>query len=174
MDVYAKHRADKAAQMASCFSNVDEIRKGEISDRLANGYGSGSEPIKFKKTGKEIIEKLPSIESTLTNAKAVINAELAALKIKIGSDPTESYSSKKFNLLRYPYKMTETAYDPLNRCYLDPTESQTCCAKYNDLCWQLLDIEQDLEAIKVIGSNLESERSYDLSVGQLVALQFNS
>lgn len=173
-DLLSKHRAEKASQLAGCYSNVEEIRKGEISDRLANGYGAGSEPIKFTKTGSEIKEKLPTIVSVLTNEKIVLLSSMAQLKTQIGCEPSDSYSSKKFNLLRYPYKMSEAPYDPMNHCYLDATDQNKWCAAYNEACWKLLDIEQDLEAITVMSANLEDAKKYDLSVGQLVALQFNS
>lgn len=174
MTNHAQHRADKAKQLADCFGNADQIRKGEISDRLANGWGSGSEPIKFTKTGAEIKEKLPTIVSTLTSEKAVILASMAQLKTQIGCEPTDSYSSKKFNLMRYTYKMCDAPYDPLNRCYLDATDENKWCSAYNEACWKLLDIEQDLESISVITANIEDTKKYTLSVGQLVALQFNS
>lgn len=166
------HRAGKAKQLAGCYSNTEDLRKGEISDRLANGWGSG-EALKFRKTGKEIKEKLPTIESTLNNAKMVLIAELAGLKAKIGVEPTEEHSGGKFNLLRYPWKMCDAGWDPVGRIAVEATETNTCCQKYNDLCWKLLDIEQDLEATKVMTANLDDAKSYDLTVGQLVALCFN-
>lgn len=167
------HRAQQAQQLASCFSNTDEIRKGEISDRLANGWGSG-EALKFTKTGKEIKEKFPAIEAALSTAKTTLIAEMTLLKTQIGFDPTDQYSDKKFNMLRYPYKMCDAPWDPVGRVYLEATDQNKWCSKYNDLCWNLLDVEKDLEAVKVMQSNLDDNKKYELTVGQLVALCFNA
>lgn len=166
------HRAGQAKQLASCFSNSDTIRKGEISDRLASGYGG--EALKFTKTGKEIKEKFPAIEAALSTAKMTIVAEMTVLKTQAGVEPTEEYSSKKFNMLRYPWKLTEAAWDPIGKVYCEMTDQSKCCQKYNELCWKLLDIEQDLESVKVMQHNLTDDKKYELTVGQLVALCFTA
>lgn len=172
MKNYQLHRAEQAKQLVGCYSNTEEIRKGEISDRLANGYGSG-EPMKFTKTGKEIKEKVPSILEALNTSKTTIVAQLGVLKTQIGSEPNDTYGERDFTISRYAYDLCQAPYDPVSQSYVNATDQNKWCQKYNDLCYTLLDIERDIKSLSVIVNNVKDDTKYQLTVSQLVALQFS-
>lgn len=172
-----QHNADSRDRIMKSYSNTEDIRKGEIMDRLANGYGSG-EALKFTKTGKEIKEKVPSIMEALNTAKTTTLTQLTILKAQIGCEPSDSFSSNlekiglEITLLRYPYAMCDSVKDPNSGTWVRDAKAEAC-SKYNDLCWQLIDIEKDIKALHIIKENVDDGKKYELTVSQLVALQFN-
>lgn len=149
----------------------DMIEKGEIADTLASGYGAGSQPMIFKKTGKEIKEKVPGIIAALTAQKAVIEGQLNDLQVSAGIVPDQQTGrkySKTTPYQRYEWKICEPAY--VNGAYAETTEQNKICSKYNSLVWVYNDILDDLDAIAIIEKNVEDSKAYDLSVSQLIAL----
>lgn len=150
------------------------IQKGEISDTLASGYGAGSQPLVFNKTGKEIKEKIPNILAILEAQKLSLEGQLTVLQEQSGIVPanknTRKYD-KNVPFLRYDYKQTEPEYLGNNQ-YSPKTDQMDVCNKYNALVWVYNDVLDDIDAIKVISSNVEDSKKYNLSVSQLVSLGF--
>jgi hypothetical protein len=150
------------------------IKKGEISDTLASGYGAGSKPFVFTKTGKEIKDKVPSILASLEVQKVTLEAQLTALQAAAGIVPTRENSrrySKTSAFLRYEYSLCEPEYLGNNQ-YATKTDQMDACNKYNSLVYLYNDILDDIDSINVITTNVEDSKKYDLSVSQLIALSF--
>lgn len=176
MLVKAESAVKKARQDSMIQKSIESmIEKGEISDTLGRGYGSGSEPIKFKKTGKEIKEKIPAIITMLTTEQTKIQVQLEVLAEQIGVAPTENRNSsfvKGIIYNQYPWAMCEAIYDNANKCYGEKTDQMDQCCKYNSLAYLYCSISEDLLSCQVIASNVEDKTSYTLSTSQLVALGF--
>lgn len=153
----------------------DKLEKGEISDKLAYGYGSGSEALKFTKTGSEIKVILPPTILKLQESKVEIEVKMKALVVICGVDPTEPWNCSgicKQELFRYPYSVSERVYDSVSNKYADPTDIQTAASQYNELCYAYRNVLEDIASCQVILENLDDKKKYDLSVSQLVALSF--
>lgn len=152
---------------------IDVLEKGEISDCIASGYGAGSQPVTFEKTGKEIKDKIPEIKNSLSASIASIEGQLGALLVQIGKEP-ENVSSRKYDKTppykRYDYTLCEPVY--CNGQYAEKTEENTLCNKYNTLVYLWQDIKDDYDSICVMENNLTDTKKYTLSVSQLIALNF--
>lgn len=154
-------------------SNVDTLEKGEIMDKLVYGYGANNETFKFVKTGKEIQTMLPACIEALAEQKGEIMSQMEACVEAAGVEPTENYSPSSFKMIkmkRYPYELIRQEYNEVNRTYTAMTESQIACQKYNDLCWSLRGVLEDILACKIILGNVEDDKKYNLTISQLVAL----
>lgn len=156
----------------------DLIQKGEISNAIAYGYGSGNEPFKFQKTGKEIKEKLPSVISALSIEKGVLLSKMATIATQIGITPAIQNNSKysgltpEIDFSTYPWEMCDAPYDDISRKRLDPTEQNLLCSQYNSLCSLCRSVCEDIATAQVIMANVEEKKQYTLSVNQLIALAF--
>lgn len=184
-----EHQAKIKNQILSSYSNKElpsrfskseteslneMIQKGEISDALASGYGAGSKPMTFNKTGKEIKEKVPSIVAALEAQKVTLETQLTALQTAAGIVPTRANSrryDKNVPFLRYEYNLCEPEYLGNNQ-YAPKTEQMDVCNKYNSLVWVYNDLLDDIDALNFIASNVEDAKKYELSVSQLIALNF--
>jgi hypothetical protein len=151
----------------------DKLEKGEISEKLAYGYGSGNDQLKFTKTGAEIKAILPGTITKLESTKTEIEAKMAALAVAAGCEPTEIYSCSgicKVELMRYPYNIASTPYDSVAQKYPDSTDEQKAMCQYNELTYTLKSVMEDCATCKVILKEVEDKKKYDLSVSQLVAI----
>jgi hypothetical protein len=175
--IFSSYKADGQATKFSKSESaaLDQmIQKGEISDTLANGYGAGSQPMVFVKTGKEIKEKVPSIIASLEVQKISIETQLTALQTAAGIMPTRANSrryDKNVPFAKYEYNLCEPEYLG-NSQYAPKTDQMDVCNKYNSLVWIYNDILDDIDSINVISSNVEESKKYNLSVSQLIALSF--
>lgn len=171
LDSYGAAKGIKKSEQVA-LNNM--LEKGEIADCLANGYGAGSEPVTFVKTGKEIKEKIPVIKNSLNTQISSVGAQLSALVVKIGFEPTND-SSRRYDkntpFKRYDWGKAETPY--VNGQYGEPTEENINCSKYNALVYLWNEMKDDFDAISVMENNLEDAKKYTLSVSQLIALNFN-
>ena len=154
-------------------SNIDSLEKGEIMDKLVYGYGANNDTFKFVKTGKEIKAMLPSCIEALAEQKGEIVAQMAACIEAAGVEPSEDYSGSQFKIVkikRYPYDLIRSQYDEVSRAYVAPTDEQKACSQYNDLCYSLRSLLEDILACKIILANVEDDKKYNLTISQLVAL----
>jgi hypothetical protein len=184
-----EHKSKIKNQILSSYNNIevpnrfskseaeslnDMIQKGEIADALASGYGAGSQPMMFQKTGKEIKEKVPAIIASLEAQKITIEAQLTALQTAAGIAPTRESNrryAKNVPYLRYEYSLCEPEYLG-NSQYAPKTDSMDICNKYNALVYVYTDILDDIDAINIISANVKDDKKYDLSVSQLIAMNF--
>lgn len=139
----------------------DSLQKGEIMNALGYGYGGGSEPIKFTKTGKELKEMMPGVIAKLNAKKTVLSGQMAAFKTLAGIDPGQDG--------RYDWKCCET-YDEATKKYLEPTDSQKACRAYNNCGYELRSIDEDLRACQAIMTGVDEKQKYNLTISQLIAL----
>lgn len=154
-------------------SNVDDLEKGEIMDKMVYGYGSNNDTFKFVKTGKEIKAMLPGCIEQLAEQKGEILAQMQACVEAAGVDPSEDYGHSRFQVIklkRYPYDLIRQEYNEVSRCYVAMTDSQKACSQYNDLCYSLRSVLEDILACKIILANVEDDKKYNLTISQLVAL----
>lgn len=143
----------------------DNLEKGEIMDRLGYGYGNGSEPIKFTKTGKELKDAMPSVIAKLTEQRTVLVGQMSGFKIIAGIEPSADG--------RYDWKTCET-YDEVSKQYLTPTNEQKACRSYNDCLYQLKSIDEDIRACQAIMTGVNDKQTYNLTISQLVALNIDN
>jgi|ERR1035437_5015282 hypothetical protein len=151
----------------------DDIRKGEIMDKLGMGYGGGSNALVFTKTGKELKAILPVTVASLTAKKDALEITMATLKGEAGVEPTEVYQSyqiKSVACKRYNYELIST-YDNSTNRNIQSTTEQKAMGQYNDACYAWQSLSEDIVACGVIAKNLEESKKYTLSVSQLIALQ---
>ncbi len=155
-------------------SSYDDLQKGEIMDKLVYGYGSSDreQAFKFVKTGKEIKDLLPKCVVALAEQKGAMIAKMNELKEAAGCEPTEVYSGsiKAIKILRYPYDLIRTEYDEMKRSYATATDEQKAAQEYNDMCYSLKSLLEDIVACKIILANVKDDGKYTLSLSQLVAL----
>lgn len=153
----------------------DLIMKGELTDKIAYGYGGASEAFKFVKTGADIKAKLPIIIGVLQMEKATLIAQLNDVQTAIGIAPSRKMSTqfvKDIDLLDYPYDMCDAPYDDVLRKYGTPTDQNLLCSKYNSLAYICKNVSEDIVTAQTVLANVEDEKTYTLSVNQLVALGF--
>jgi hypothetical protein len=177
---YRQKQKDKLSKATNYEERIekafnDEIEKGEITDKLAYGYGGGNNDaaFKFTKTGDELKTMLPLVIGKLTARKAIMVTQMTAFIAAACCNPTESYSSGNFKdicIMRYPWELTRTTYDELTRTEIPLTEPQIAMRSYNDMCYDLRSIMEDIATCKIILANLEDKKKYTLTVSQLVAL----
>lgn len=146
--------------------NADYLWKGEIMDQLGYGYGSENKALKFTKTGAELKEALPKTITDLQTKKATVVAKMALIAAAIGVQPSEVYRN---DLLRYSWAMCEAPHDKMNHKE-EPSEQNLACRDYNDLCYVLYSLDEDIQATEVILANVEDKKKYELTVSQLIAL----
>jgi hypothetical protein len=151
------------------------IEKGELTDKIAYGYGGASEAFKFVKTGAQIKEKLPTIIAVLEMEKATLIAQLTNIQGTIGIAPTRKMQTsftKDIALSDYPYEMCDAPYDEVLRKYGTPTDQNLLCSKYNSLAYVCRNVCEDIMTAQTVLANVEDKKTYTLSVNQLVALGF--
>lgn len=154
---------------------TNDLEKGDITDKFAYGYGSGNEAMKFNKTGKEIKEVMPVVIAALNTKKVEIETAMQTAMVAAGTEPTEVYNSGNFKtitLKRYPWEMTSAKYDDVAKVTIPMTDAQTACRTYNDLCYEMRSVLEDIATCSIIADNVVDKKSYTLTVSQLVALSF--
>lgn len=152
----------------------DMIEKGEISDTLGSGYGAGSKPVTFNKKGSEIKAKIPEISAALETQRAEVEVKLNTLLAQIENEPTEERSrrySKQTSYKRFAWEVCEPK-SLGNGMYGERTGQMDLCNKYNSLLYIHSDLMDDIDALKILNTNMEDGKNYELSVSQLVALNF--
>lgn len=165
----AQRKKDDAQRIADTSSFTDETKfeKGQIAERLSYGYGSGSEPLKFTKTGKELKAQIPGLLSALNIKKAEILVKLGELSTAAGIVPNKEWFNdiiSGLTVARYDWKQCDELCEAGN----------TAANDYNAWCYTLSDIVDDINALTVINANLKDDAKYTLSVSQLLALQFTN
>ncbi len=150
---------------------LDDLRKGEIMDKIGMGYG-GSNALTFTKTGKELKTILPVTIAALSVKKGALEA-LMAIYIKAAcAEPTEIYQSyqvKSIACKRYSYELMDN-YDKIGEKSTEPTEEQKAMRQYNDACYAWQSLSEDIAVCAIIGKNLDESKKYTLSVSQIIAL----
>lgn len=149
----------------------DMIQKGVISDNFVYGYG-GNKPMEFTKTGKELKELIPAALTYLTTQKSALESQMAVIKQQAGIEPDTSWFSSiaNLNFPRYTWELCDASYDSTMGKYLDPTDQNTLCTQYNSLSSTCRDIAEDIATLTVIANNVVDNKSYTLTIPQLVAL----
>lgn len=167
-------------EVNAAFANV--LQKGEISSTMTS-YND-KQPMIFRKSGKEISAKLLAQAGVLAKQEATYTAQMETLEEEIGTPPNDantSYNNRKILAPRYGYDFyTPKAEVPgYGMQYMDRdkyTDEQTncykCCQQYNDLSYKLVNTLEDLDSIRLITENIEPNKKYPLSVGQLTSLGF--
>lgn len=167
----------------------DELEKGEIFNTFTSTYGD-KEPLRFSKSGKEIIFRLKKLHNKLDGEIMDLEGHMENEEDIIGFAPdsvNNSYAikGKGIQTMRYSYDCCygsiETVQPKVVEAVAIPAKQQVnvkqqtiqqACNRYNDYSSQLLSSLEDVEAIRLMIDNLESGKKYSLSVTQLAALGF--
>lgn len=175
-----------------------EIKKAEDNDLekgvVADAFDYSSK-IQFFKTGKQIKDKITGAIDTLNKVRDQIVLDLNNLSDSIAFVPTEKPSPwriEKFkNKIIIPYKtynwnQTYFSGDGMNSnatAVLGDTSGLSCspasskeeagdCNKWNRLVYDYIDNLIEIEMLTVFQNNLDDKKSYELTLNQLLALQF--
>lgn len=164
----------------------ETIEKGRISEAL----GYGAKQITFKKTGKEIKDKIEGISDSINTKIATLKGEMAALVTKIGKLPDQELGSWERNapgcdeLKRYPweccryedqssrsYNLSASDVPSEHKCASSKEEAENC-SKYNSLLEQLCSCYADKDRCDTFSRNVEEKREYELDLYQLSSFGF--
>ena len=163
---------------------VGELNKAEDTD-IEKGILDYNNRIEFKKTGKEIKEKLVTVK---TNIQTKINELATAAGILLGQ--TEEKPNKPlgdWEYRDYKDKIGEYNLFDWNKCYfkddasgfstgsIDGNFTKEVCdihSKYNDLIYNIVSLKRDACECDVFLANLVDADKYPLSTNELVKLGF--
>ncbi len=168
------------------------LNKGEVSDALGH---SGDK--NFKKTGKEIKEKLTTVLATVKSKAEGHKTKMEVYRTKLGVAPTrdlDEWETRGIDdddttgLRVYDYDMTYFndkggsmghASLPMNsevgdesRTYAKSKEDASLAREHNTNLRKYLECIRDEHEVKVFQRNVEEGKSYELSLRQLGALGF--
>lgn len=145
------NRLEKAELQESSFSNLSDF--------------------KFRKSGKEIGEKLGGMISHLEEQKISCLQSMASLVEKIGLPPEQggsfSYYSKNWGITDTPLLYSYESYK--DEVGTDSFKNKTA---YNSLANQYVDICVDLAKLRTIFNNIDEKRSYTLNSNLATKLGF--
>lgn len=170
---------------------TDALEKGAFSEAL--GYG-GVNKIEFPKTGKEIKEKLTTINTTMTTTLQGCKARMAVILEKVGFLPTELLDEYELRgvpeelrvVKRFPWARTYWDGGTSSHMAIEPVkgnvgseqksatseEEANLCREYNTLVRQCCDCASDLKKMNTFVANLDDKKVYKLDLNQLTALGF--
>jgi hypothetical protein len=157
-----------------------KIQKGKVDDIV--NYSDLR--INFKKTGKEIKEKLKTIEEIEEGKISVIKIQMAVLEDSLEYPPTEKYTSDDSDDIPLSYKHEMTYKNNNGICDNNIVEvgnevqtslnAEQCLGyrQWNDLAYKYRDCKRELKTISFLKNNLEDDSVLELSARQLFALGF--
>lgn len=163
---------------------VDTISKAEDNniEKAVMGYDTGK--IQFKKTGKEIKEKLATIKTNIATKLTEVAVQLATLQVAIGFEPTEM-ANEWWYRGNYKAKVGEYLVYPDDKCYFSTGDynygsvngnltKETCdqCRQYNRAISNVIDLKCDSAECDTFIDNLVDTETYTLSADQLVRIGF--
>ena len=161
--------------------NKDELVKGNLQ------YLFNSDKIVFKKSGKELKEKLSAVLDKIEDKKMIVEKEITDLTDKIVAKPSEPLSSweteghPSLEAMRI-FHWAQTSYNEGGASvYSETTKSSVAapskeeallCRKYNDAVCKLVCYIKDKKILETFIENLDEAGSYELTLGQLTTLGF--
>lgn len=167
----------------------DDLEKGENGEELEKGIVEDaleySDKIIFKKTGKEIKEKLEAIKTQetveLSNVKDMLDKCLLENPMKPTRVPG-LWGSREGLVIPYmifnwnqTYCDSERSFDPsadANCRACDTPEEALANSSYNDLVHKFIDLTADLRMIELYLNNIKDEEKFELSARQMLMLKF--
>lgn len=163
--------------------NKEELKKANLN------YLFNSDKIVFKKSGKEIKEKLALVLDKIEDRKGIVENDRNKLGDKIADKPTEPLSEydteghpslealRTFHWAKTSFNNGEqtTAYSnsaKANIMYPTSKEEADNCRIFNDLTYKLVCLVKDKKTLEAFLKNIDEAGSYELTLGQLTTLGF--
>ncbi len=179
---------EKAVEATS--DNIEKAEDGTPIEKSLMGYGKNN--LTFKKTGKEIKDKLAGVKSKLTTKIAEYVAKMAVLKGEIGIEPTQEMNKYEYQgkedkvgkMMRYPYEMeyyndksmahNMMTTDTVNYSSKGATSKDmaTKVREYNDLAYSTIRCKLDEIEADLYITNLDDKKSFELTADQAMKLDF--
>jgi len=160
--------------------DANELEKGKV-DEMVN-YSDLK--ITFKKTGKEIKDRLETIEEIEENKIMDMKVKMEVLADSLEHSPTEKYSNDDDAdcPLSYKYEMTYKENNGIssNNIVEVGNDVQTSLSaeqclgyrQWNDLVYKYRDCKRELKTILLLKENLEDETVVELNARQMFTLGF--
>ena len=146
----------KEAKIAACYST--DIAKSEIGYAFGNS-NPDMNSIKFNKKGEDLIKMISSKKEALQTQYDAIEAQRAAIKVKLTETGIvfDQSIGNDYDRAVYDYNST-------------PEDIRELCYKYNDTytCQRLM---QEIKTCQTLIDNLDDKKTYNLSTPQLLSLQ---
>lgn len=153
----------------------DDIEKG-ILDNYNNKF-------EFKKTGKEIKDKLTLIKTSRLSQVTILSASAAVILQTIDEAPSRVASEWEYG--SYKDKIGDYLLFDYDKCYFSESsdyngsvngsmtkEQCDSCSKYNDLVYRIISLRRDVCECDVFLANLVDTDKYQLTTTELVNLGF--
>lgn len=180
---YLKEMSTAGGGTITAHNDNKDVKKGgenDIEKAILNTYDN---KFTFKKSGKDIKEKLTSIKNILSDKVTQSASAASVLLSNLGDDfkPTRTvgdweygaYSRDKIGeYLLFEYDLCYHREDHGSVNTGTTKESAACCDKYNDLVYKIISYKRDICECDTFINNLEDGTSYTLSAEQLVKLGF--
>lgn len=136
----------------------DQIFKSDVESSF--GYGNFPESIKISKKGSDIKLMAEIKYDHYKDKYYQIESKKESIKQKLTEKGIEFIQGEYDENPSYRYQDYENDINMLS--LID---------QYNDLKWQCRDIKRDLKSLKVLMSDIEDNKKYDLTVTQIASLK---
>lgn len=174
------------------YAEVSGIEKSDIMNALSD-YNT---KLKFKKTGKEIKERLqnvvlPELNANLATAKQEADELLTECGTAPSHDVPEYWTGELHIEMPYKYyewdetRVPENSNANIIASFSPDSYQKRCCknapasqdeaearCKYNEQVCKIANISTDIKACEIVSKNLKDNESVELSVRQLVSFKF--
>jgi len=145
---------------------------GNINGSFEKGILCYNNGIQFKKTGKEIKERLSARKVLITNQcnmdMALINQLQTAINEKYQIQP----DSQNIVQLRTGSTNMGNTFSWSLMDNLQNDEQKTLCQQCNDVCYRLKENARNLDEIDFIMANMPDNATYELPTEQLINFGF--
>lgn len=202
--VKGKEEPKKDIKKALNILGLDTIEPKEVLEVIEKGYGISDAlgergDKQFKKTGKEVKEKLTELIQKITTKADGYKTQMEVYHTKLGIAPTRDLDEWETRTLdenqisglrHYDWDMTyfNTTHDSgmghaylpgktgevggETRTYAKSKEEADLASHYNTALRKYLGCLRDQKQVSVFERNLEEKKTYELSLNQIAALGF--
>lgn len=157
----------------------NDLQKGRVTE--AFGYYGGS--INFTKKGKDIIDKVTILEDDLSDEMIVLEIDIANSYENLTCTPTqETYcgDTEKCPHKVFPWAMTYFESQNNNMMNDNGGSYERCNSveeakqnqEYNDKVHRWAECKREKDLVRMYKNNLESNKNYELTAQQMIALGF--
>lgn len=152
----------------------EPFEKGRIAESLTQRYDN-KPTLDLTLTGAEIKVKIPNVLSVLRAYVTELQAKCQVAEASAGKPPHRQRTSYLFSQvggMTYDYGDFDTKWDEMTKAAIPRTTEQEAMYLHNRCCEEWITIQEDIVALRALQSTLIDDKTYNLTVSQIVSLGF--